>query len=93
MASALAGGKDWVSPTAQAIAGAKALAGVTGTVQTLQAVVESEGLVVRVSEAELEQARMHARRVRGRVGRSGLPPPRSPPRSSSPSAATCLPAP
>lgn len=58
VASALAGGKDWVSPSSQAISGAKSLAGVTGTVQTLQAVVESEGLVVRVSEAELEQARL-----------------------------------
>ena len=32
--------------------------GLTGTVQTLQAVVESEGLVVRVSEPELDQARI-----------------------------------
>ncbi len=30
----------------------------TGTVQTLQAVVESEGLVVRVTDAELETARI-----------------------------------
>ena len=30
----------------------------TGTVQTLQAVMESEGLVVRVSDVELEHARI-----------------------------------
>ena len=58
VASALAGGKDWVSPSSPSVSGAKALAGITGTVQTLQAVVESEGLVVRVSEPELEQARI-----------------------------------
>jgi threonine synthase len=57
VASALAGGKDWVSPSTSQT-GAKALSGLTGTVQTLQAVVESEGLVVRVSEPELEQARI-----------------------------------
>jgi threonine synthase len=58
VASALAGGKDWVAPAPAARTGARALSGITGTVQTLQAVVESEGLVVRVSETELEQARM-----------------------------------
>ncbi len=57
VASALAGGKDWVAPTTTQT-GAKALSGLTGTVQTLQAVVESEGLVVRVSEPELDQARI-----------------------------------
>jgi threonine synthase len=58
VASALAGGKDWVPPTGHVETAARSLAGVTGTVQTLQAVVESEGLVVRVSEAELEMARI-----------------------------------
>jgi threonine synthase len=58
VASALAGGKDWVPPTGYVETAARSLAGVTGTVQTLQAVVESEGLVVRVSEQELEQARI-----------------------------------
>src|SRR5205085_789690 len=58
VASALAGGKDWVAPSADTESPARALGGVTGTVQTLQAVVESEGLVVRVSDVELEQARI-----------------------------------
>ena len=58
VASALAGGKDWVPPSGHVDTGARSLAGVTGTVQTLQAVIESEGLVVRVTEAELEQARI-----------------------------------
>jgi threonine synthase len=58
VASALAGGKDWVAPSGHVDTGARALGGVTGTVQTLQAVVESEGLVVRVTESELEQARI-----------------------------------
>jgi threonine synthase len=58
VASALAGGKDWVPPTGYVETAARSLAGVTGTVQTLNAVVESEGLVVRVSEQELEQARI-----------------------------------
>jgi threonine synthase len=58
VASALAGGKDWVPPSGHVDTAARALAGVTGTVQTLQAVVESEGLVVRVTESELEQARI-----------------------------------
>ena len=44
---------------------ARSLAGVTGTVQTLQAVVESEGLVVRVTDAELEQAQMRSASTRG----------------------------
>jgi threonine synthase len=44
---------------------AKALAGVTGTVQSLHAVVESEGLVVRVSESELEHARMQLGELEG----------------------------
>ena len=52
VASALASGKDWVAPTGYVESPARALAGVTGTVQTLHAVVESEGLVVRVSDAE-----------------------------------------
>jgi threonine synthase len=58
VASALAGGKDWVAPSGETTTAARALAGVTGTVQTLQAVVESEGLVVRVTDAELEAARI-----------------------------------
>ncbi len=58
VASALAGGKDWVAPSGYVDTPARSLSGVTGTVQTLQAVVESEGLVVRVTDAELEQARM-----------------------------------
>jgi threonine synthase len=58
LASALAGGKDWVVPSGDAAGAARALAGVTGTVQGLNAVVESEGLVVRVTEAELEAARL-----------------------------------
>ncbi|MDX6592284.1 MAG: threonine synthase [Gaiellales bacterium] len=58
VASALAGGKDWVSPSGDIASQARSLAGVTGTVQTLEAVMESEGLVVRVTDAELEAARM-----------------------------------
>ncbi len=58
VASALAGGKDWVAPSGEVNSMARSLAGVTGTVQTLQAVVESEGLVVRVTDAELETARI-----------------------------------
>jgi threonine synthase len=58
LASALAGGKDWVVPSADSQSAARSLAGVTGTVQALNAVVESEGLVVRVTEAELEAARL-----------------------------------
>src|SRR5262249_44789657 len=58
VASSLAGGKDWVSPSGDVSSLARSLAGVTGTVQTLQAVVESEGLVVRVTDAELEAARI-----------------------------------
>ena len=58
VASALAGGKDWVTPSGEVNSLARSLAGVTGTVQTLQAVVESEGLVVRVTDAELETARI-----------------------------------
>ncbi len=57
VASALAGGKDWVAP-ATITSRARALTGLTGSTQTLQAVVESEGLVVRVSEPELEEARI-----------------------------------
>ena len=58
LASALAGGKDWVVPTSDLAGPARALAGVTGTVQGLNAVVESEGLVVRVTDPELEAARI-----------------------------------
>ncbi len=58
LASALAGGKDWVVPSPEAHGAARALSGVTGTVQGLNAVVESEGLVVRVTEGELEAARV-----------------------------------
>jgi threonine synthase len=58
VAAALAGGKDWVSPSAEIRSGARSLTGITGTVQTLHAVTESEGLVVRVSDAELERARI-----------------------------------
>ena len=58
VASSLAGGKDWVSPSGDVNSQARSLAGVTGTVQTLQAVIESEGLVVRVTDAELETARI-----------------------------------
>jgi threonine synthase len=58
VASALAGGKDWVAPSGEVGSHARSLAGITGTVQTLQAVVESEGLVVRVTDAELETARI-----------------------------------
>jgi threonine synthase len=65
VASALASGKDWVAPTGFVESPARALAGVTGTVQTLHAVVESEGLVVRVSDAELEQARMQMGELEG----------------------------
>ena len=56
--AALAGGRDWVAPGPEPDTRARSLAGVTGTVQTLQAVTESEGLVVRVTDAELEQARI-----------------------------------
>lgn len=58
VASALAGQRDWVAPSGEVQTGARALSGVTGTVQTLAAVVESEGLVVRVTEPELEAARI-----------------------------------
>ena len=58
VAGALAADKDWVSPSGEVHTLARSLSGVTGTVQSLQAVVESEGLVVRVSEAELEAARI-----------------------------------
>ena len=58
VASSLAGGKDWVAPSGDVHSLARSLGGITGTVQTLQAVVESEGLVVRVTEAELETARI-----------------------------------
>lgn len=58
VAGALASGRDWVAPGSGGNTRARALAGITGTVQTLQAVTESEGLVVRVSDAELEQARI-----------------------------------
>ena len=65
MAAALASGKDWVAPSGRWSRQAKALAGVTGTVQSLHAVVESEGLVVRVSESELEHARMQLGELEG----------------------------
>jgi threonine synthase len=58
VASALAGGKDWVTPSGDVASQARSLAGITGTVQTLEAVMESEGLVVRVTDAELEAARI-----------------------------------
>jgi threonine synthase len=58
VASSLAGGKDWVAPSGEVSSLARSLGGITGTVQTLQAVVESEGLVVRVTDAELETARI-----------------------------------
>ena len=58
VASSLAGGKDWVPPSGDVHSLARSLGGITGTVQTLQAVVESEGLVVRVTDAELEAARI-----------------------------------
>jgi len=58
VASALAGGKDWVAPSGEVSSHARSLGGITGTVQTLHAVVESEGLVVRVTDAELETARI-----------------------------------
>ena len=58
VASSLAGGKDWVAPSGDVHSLARSLGGITGTVQTLQAVVESEGLVVRVTDAELETARI-----------------------------------
>jgi threonine synthase len=65
VAGALASGKDWVAPSGYVESAARSLAGVTGTVQTLHAVVESEGLVVRVSEAELEQARLQVGELEG----------------------------
>src|SRR6478736_992348 len=58
VASSLAGGKDWVAPSGDVHSLARSLGGITGTVQTLQAVIESEGLVVRVTDAELETARI-----------------------------------
>src|SRR3954447_15268104 len=58
LASALAGGRDWVEPSGETTTEARALAGVTGTVQALNAVTESEGLVVRVIEPELDAARL-----------------------------------
>ena len=65
VAAALASGKDWVAPSGALESPARALAGVTGTVQSLHAVVESEGLVVRVSESELEHARMQLGELEG----------------------------
>jgi threonine synthase len=65
VAGALASGKDWVAPSGYVESAARSLGGVTGTVQTLQAVVESEGLVVRVTEAEMEQARMQLCELEG----------------------------
>ena len=65
VAAALASGKDWVPPSSYMDTHARALGGVTGTVQSLQAVVESEGLVVRVSESELEHARMQLGELEG----------------------------
>ena len=65
VAAALASGKDWVAPSGPMESQAQALAGVTGTVQSLHAVVESEGLVVRVSESELEHARMQLGELEG----------------------------
>jgi threonine synthase len=65
VAAALASGKDWVPPSGALESPARALSGVTGTVQSLHAVVESEGLVVRVSEAELEHARMQLGELEG----------------------------
>jgi threonine synthase len=58
VASALAAGRDWVEPSPDVQSSARVLGGITGTVQTLQAVMESEGLVVRVSDAELDAARI-----------------------------------
>ncbi len=65
VAAALASGKDWVPPSSPMDTQARSLAGVTGTVQSLHAVVESEGLVVRVSESELEHARMQLGELEG----------------------------
>jgi threonine synthase len=65
VAAALASGKDWVAPSGSLESPARALSGVTGTVQSLHAVVESEGLVVRVSESELEHARMQLGELEG----------------------------
>jgi threonine synthase len=65
VAAALASGKDWVPPSSPMDTLARSLAGVTGTVQSLHAVVESEGLVVRVSESELEHARMQLGELEG----------------------------
>jgi threonine synthase len=65
VASALAGGKDWVAPSGDVNSQARSLRGVTGTVQTLEAVMESEGLVVRVTDDELEAARIALGEVEG----------------------------
>jgi threonine synthase len=65
VAAALASGKDWVPPSSPMDTQARSLAGVTGTVQSLHAVVESEGLVVRVSESELDHARMQLGELEG----------------------------
>jgi threonine synthase len=65
VAGALAADKDWVSPSGEVHTHARSLSGITGTVQSLQAVVESEGLVVRVSEAELETARVELSELEG----------------------------
>jgi threonine synthase len=65
VAAALASGKDWVAPGGPIDSPARTLGGVTGTVQSLHAVVESEGLVVRVSESELEHARMQLGELEG----------------------------
>jgi threonine synthase len=65
VAGALAADKDWVSPSGEVHTHARSLSGISGTVQSLQAVVESEGLVVRVSEAELETARVELSELEG----------------------------
>jgi len=65
VAGALAADKDWVSPSGDVHTHARSLSGVSGTVQSLQAVVESEGLVVRVSEPELETARVELSELEG----------------------------
>src|SRR5262249_5481895 len=71
VASSLAGGKDWVTPSGDVHSLARSLGGITGTMQTLQAVVESEGLVVRVTDAGLGTGRVILRETAGVGGGLG----------------------
>jgi len=61
VASALASGKDWVAPTGYVESPARALAGVTGTVQTLHAVVVQVGAALEGRQHRLPEDLVHPR--------------------------------